>query len=86
MSRVRVEFYGLARLRAGVAEVAVEAGTLRAALEAVRAACPGLRVLTPAGVAPEFLISVGGGRFTTDPDEPLAAGDSVLVFGADAGG
>lgn len=86
MSRVRVEFYGLARLRAGVAELAVEAGTVREALAAAQAACPGLRVLRDNRVSPEYLVSVGGTRFTADPDEPLADSDTVLVLGADAGG
>ena len=86
MSRVRVEFYGLARLRAGVAELTAEAGTVGEALGAAQAACPGLRVLRDSRVSPEFLVSVGGRRFTADPDEPLADGDAVLVLGADAGG
>ncbi|MBX9579162.1 MAG: hypothetical protein K2X87_02550 [Gemmataceae bacterium] len=83
MPRVRVEFYGLARLRAGAAGAAVEAATVR---DALRAACPGLAVVRDGRVAPEYLLSVGGGRFTADPDEPLADGDSLLVLGADAGG
>lgn len=86
MSRVRVEFYGLARLRAGVAELTADAGTVRAALVAAQAACPGLRVLRDNAVSPEYLVSVGGVRFIANPDEPLAHGDAVLVLGADAGG
>jgi molybdopterin converting factor small subunit len=83
---VRVEFYGLARLRAGVAALAADAVTVRAALEAAAAACPGLNPLRDDRVSPEYLVSVGGGRFVTDPDTPLVGGDAVLVFGADAGG
>ncbi|HJZ56787.1 MAG TPA: hypothetical protein VKE74_17600 [Gemmataceae bacterium] len=84
MSRISVEFYGLARLRAGVAELAVEAGTVRAALEAVQAAYPQLRVLSDTGLSPEFLLSLGGERFTTDLNEPLCG--PLLILGADAGG
>ncbi|MBX9626947.1 MAG: hypothetical protein K2X82_24310 [Gemmataceae bacterium] len=80
---VRVEFYGLARLRAGVAGAAVEAATVA---DALAAACPGLAVVRAGRVAPEYLLSVGGGRFTTNPDDALAAGDTLLVLGADAGG
>jgi molybdopterin converting factor small subunit len=83
---VRVEFYGLARLRAGVAELAADAATVRAALEAAAAACPGLNPLRDGRVSPEYLVSVGGGRFVTDPDTPLTDGDSLVVLGADAGG
>jgi molybdopterin converting factor small subunit len=86
MSRVRVEFYGLARLRAGRAELTAEAGTVREAIAAAEAACPGLRVLRDNRVSPEYLVSLGGARFTADPDESLADGEAVLVFGADAGG
>lgn len=86
MPRVRVEFYGLARLRAGVAELAVEAATIRAALEAASAACPGLRVLTDSGVSPEFLVSLNGVRFAPELDAPLGDGESLLILGADAGG
>ena len=85
MALVRVEFYGLARLQAGVAELAVEATTVRTALEAVQVFCPRLRVLRDTAVSPEFLVSVGGGRFVTDPDTPLSGG-SLLILGADAGG
>lgn len=86
MPHVRVEFYGLARLRAGVANLAVEAATVRAALGAASTACPGLRVLIDSGVSPEFLVSLNGVRFGPELDEPLAGGESVLILGADAGG
>ncbi len=83
---VRVEFYGLARLRAGRAELPVEAATVGAALVAADAACPGLRVLRDTGLSPEYLVSVGGRRFTADLTESLTGGEPLLVFGADAGG
>ena len=57
-----------------------------AALRAAETACPGLRVLRDNRLSPEFLVSLGGTRFTTDPDEPLADGSSLLVMGADVGG
>lgn len=86
MPRVTVEFYGLARVRAGRPALTTDAATVGAALGAADTACPGLRVLGPGGIAPEFLVSVGGGRFTTNPADRLKDGESVLVFGADAGG
>ena len=83
---VRVEFYGLARLRAGMAETAVEAATVRAVLTAVQAACPGLRLLTAGDVSPEFLVSLDGKRFGPNLDDAVPAGESLLILGADAGG
>lgn len=80
---VRVELYGLARLRAGVAEATVAAGTVG---DALAVACPGLGVIRDGRVSPEYLVSVGGGRFVTDPATPLNDGDVLLVLGADAGG
>jgi molybdopterin converting factor small subunit len=84
--RVRVEFYGLARLRAGRAELWAEADTLREALAAADAACPELHALRDDVLAGEYLVSLGGVHFTADLNEPLADGDCVLVLGADAGG
>ena len=84
--RVRVEFYGLARLRAGRVELLAEASTLAEALVAADAACPELRVIRDNALSPEYLVSLGGTRFTTDLNEPLADGVAVLVLGADAGG
>jgi molybdopterin converting factor small subunit len=83
---IRVEFYGLARLRAGRPELLVDARTVGAALTLADAACPDLRSRRDAGLAPEYRVSVGGRYFTDNLGEPLAEGDSVLVLGADAGG
>lgn len=83
---VRVEFYGLARLRAGRPVIAVEAATVGAALAAADAACPALKAHSHAGLSPEYRASIGGRYFTDDLGEPLAEGDSLLLFGADAGG
>jgi molybdopterin converting factor small subunit len=85
MSRVRVEFYGLARLRAGIAETGVVAATVGEALEAVEEAT-GLCAIAGDAVAREFLVSLGGTRFTTDLGQSLADGDCLLILGADAGG
>jgi molybdopterin synthase sulfur carrier subunit len=86
--QVTVEFYGVPRLRAGRAELAVEAATLRDALAAVVTACPRLGDLVAAGgqVPGHYLLSLDGQRFVTDPDQPLTAGARLLVLSADAGG
>lgn len=81
MARVTVELYGVPRHRFGVAEVTVEAATARAAL----AGLPG--VLAADGrLAPQYLLSVDGGRFVTDLDAELPAGTRLLLLSADAGG
>jgi molybdopterin converting factor small subunit len=83
---IRVEFYGLARLRAGCAELIVTAATVGEALAAADAACPALRSRRDAGLSPEYRVSIGGRAFTDNPAETLGPGDSLLVLGADAGG
>jgi molybdopterin converting factor small subunit len=79
---VEVEFYGVARRRAGVAAAAVPTGTVRAVLAAVARSYPALGDVA----GKHFLVSLDGERFVTDYDEPVAAGTRLLVFSADAGG
>ena len=83
---VRVEFYGLARLRGGRTLLLVDATTIGAALASADAACPELRSRTDSGLSPEYRVSVGGRYFTDNLDDLLADGESILVLGADAGG
>jgi hypothetical protein len=88
MGRVTVEFYGVPRRRAGLAELTADADTASAALAAAAAACPGLRpLLTPDGrLDPQYLLSIDGERFVADLSEPLPAGARLLLLSADAGG
>jgi molybdopterin converting factor small subunit len=79
---VEVEFYGLARRRAGVAGTEVAAGTVRAALAEVAQAFPALNDLA----GKHFLVSMNGERFVIDVDEPIPVGSRLLIFSADAGG
>ena len=83
---MRVEFYGLARLRAGRKELVVDAATVGDALAAADAECPELRALCGGRIAATYLVSVNGEQFTTDTRVVLSDGDAVLIFGADAGG
>lgn len=83
---VRVEFYGLARLQAGVTGFLVEAATVGEALVAVEATCPALKVVRDGWLSPYYLVSVGGGSFTADLRAPCRAGDTLIIVGADAGG
>jgi molybdopterin converting factor small subunit len=85
---VTVELYGIPRLRAGVAERTVPAGSAADVLAAVVRACPGLAdVVTPDGrLSPHYLLALDGRRFFTDLAQPLAPGSRVLLLSADAGG
>ena len=86
MPTVRVEFYGLARLRAGRAELLVDAATVGDALAAADASCPGLHATSGNGLSPELLVSLGGVRFTRDTSERILDGQPLLILGADPGG
>ena len=85
---IRVEFFDIARARAGVAAIDVEAGTVREALTAAAARCPGLspEIVREGALAPHWRASVNGAAFVTDPDTRLAAGDALLLLSALAGG
>lgn len=84
---VVVEFYGLARHRARIAELVVEATTVREALQAVAERCPELvGLLADGGVPREILISVNGEHFVTDLEMVLVPQDRLLLLSADAGG
>jgi len=84
---VTVELFAMARARAGRAELAVPARTVREALEGVAAACPGLAGLLVGGcLSPHYLLSLDGERFVADLDEPLPSGARLVLMSADAGG
>ena len=59
MADVRIELYGIARARAGVASIDVEADSLGGALRALREACPGLQaeVVNEEGSLTRFFVA-----------------------------
>jgi molybdopterin converting factor small subunit len=83
-----VEFFGIPRQRAGRAELTVSAGTVAEVLAQIQECCPRLHGLTDAQgrLAKEYLVSIDGERFATDPHERLRPGERVLILSADAGG
>ncbi|MCS6977660.1 MAG: MoaD/ThiS family protein [Gemmatales bacterium] len=83
-----VEFYGIARLRSGVASLRVTAETVRQALDAVQRLCPGLGCLLgeDGRIHSAYLISVNGRHFTAELSRSLESGDHLVILGADAGG
>ena len=82
-----VEFLGVPRQRAGVAELVVEAGTLGQLLEALSDRLPSLSDLIVGNrLQPSFVANLNGDQFISYPGTPLRADDCVLILSADAGG
>lgn len=87
-TRVVVEFFGVPRLRAGMASIVVEANRLGEALRLAAAECPGLAgtVIFGRSAHPAYKVSLNGDRFVDDPAMPLVDGDALLLLAADVGG
>lgn len=88
MPAVHVEFFGVARSRANVRSLTVDAGCLGEVLMHLRTQCPAISELCMQGdeLTRGWLLNVNGARFTRDLTTPLHEGDSVLLIPADAGG
>ena len=86
--RVPIELFGIARARAGVAEVTVEAETLRDALRALELEHPVLAesILRDGDTSPGWLVSLNGAEFLADPETRLPEGARLLLVSAQAGG
>jgi molybdopterin converting factor small subunit len=85
---IEVELYGIARARAGVSEVELEATTLEELLRALAAAHPALdgEVVCDGALADGWLVSLDGERFLDEPGTPLPADAKLLLISAQAGG
>ena len=84
---MHVEFLGVPRERAGVAEMDVEAKTLGGLLETLATCMPGLAELIAVDrLHSSLAASLNGDRFISDPETPLSDEDCVLILSADAGG
>jgi molybdopterin converting factor small subunit len=84
---MRVEFLGVPRERAGVAELELEAETLGQLLAVLAVKFPSLSELISEGrLQPSVVANLNGDRFVRDPRTRLEEGDSVLILSADAGG
>ena len=90
MPRVRVEFFGMPRQRAGLATVDVEVAslTLGDVLVAAGKQLPEFArtCLEGSHLKPGLLANINGRRFTTDTQTVLADQDGVLILAADVGG
>jgi molybdopterin converting factor small subunit len=85
---VRVELFGIPRVRAGVAEVTVSGTQLGDVLSELAERFPALAECCINGRALRngFTVNIGGERFVSAPDTPLHDGDCVLLMSHDAGG
>ncbi len=82
-----VEFLGVSRERAGIAELDVEADTLGQLLGTLAVRTPGLAELINVDrLHPSLAASLNGDRFISDPHTRLCADDRVLILSADVGG
>jgi molybdopterin-guanine dinucleotide biosynthesis protein A len=86
--RIRVELFGIARLRAGVSETSVRGGELGEALADLGRVCPALEGPVTVGgrLRPSFAVNLNGDRFITDPNSRLDDGDRLIVLDLDLGG
>ena len=84
---MHVEFLGVPRERAGVAELDVPADTLGRLLGTLASRMPGLAELIAVDrLHPSLVANLNGDRFISDPETPLEDDDCVLILSADAGG
>lgn len=89
---VRVEFFGMARLRAGISEYAVvlnqPSPTLGDVYQSLAQQLPGLvpHCIEHGHLQSGFLASINSGTFTSAADAVLHPDDVILILSTDAGG
>ena len=84
---MHVEFLGVTRERAGIADLDVQADTLGGLLGTLAVRTPGLaELIIDDRLHPSLAVSLNGDRFISDPETPLRDEDCVLILSADAGG
>lgn len=89
---LRVEFYGIARQRAGTPHVQLDlVGGETSLAEAMRQLAHllpsfGSECLANGRLHPALSANLGGERFVSDPATPIRDGQSLLILSADAGG
>jgi molybdopterin converting factor small subunit len=82
-----VEFLGIPRERAGVAEVELDAETLGQALASLVARFPALReLITDSGLHASIAANLNGDAFVRDLQTALTRADRLILLSADAGG
>ncbi len=85
---ITVELFGIPRARVGTAVVTADGECLGEALADLAGRYPGLAetCLDGRNLRPGYTVNLRGERFVTDPETPLADGDTLLLLTLDAGG
>jgi molybdopterin converting factor small subunit len=84
---MRVEFFGLSRERAGVAEIELQVDTLGQLFGVLAARFPSLGDLIGVDhLSAALVANLNGDQFVSDPALRLGQDDRVLILSADAGG
>ncbi|MGD9856627.1 MAG: MoaD/ThiS family protein [Planctomycetaceae bacterium] len=85
---VTVEFFGIARQRAGVAAIEVDAGNLGEAFDRLAQRLPHWAdaCLAEGHLRPAFLANLNARTFVLNRSQPLREGDRLLILAADVGG
>ena len=85
---VRIELFGIARSRAGVAEVELEATTFGEALHDLARKVPALTetIIVDGALAPGWLVSLDGAEFLADLEARLPQDARLLLISSQAGG
>jgi sulfur-carrier protein len=89
---IRVEFYGIARQRAGVGEVRLDLhadqAPLAEVLQQVAESLPALghELVIHGRLHESLMANLDGQRFVSDPATPIGDGQCLLILSADAGG
>ena len=84
---MHVEFLGIPRERAGIAEVEIEAETLGQLLGTLAVRFPALRGLIKVDrLDSSIAANLNGDAFVSDPKTSLAADDRLLLLSSDVGG
>ncbi len=89
---VRIEFYGIVRQRVGQAvweaNIVEDAISLREIFRQLERQFPALAgdCLQDGRLTADYLVSLDGNTFVTDPDLSVQPGQTVLILSADAGG
>ena len=83
---VTIEFHGLARQKAGRADLAIPGLTVAQLLDHVERTCPGLAGLLndDGSISRKYLVSLNGTHFIDDPATIVPTGTRLFVLGAEA--
>ena len=89
---ISVEFYGIARQRAGASRMSLEPSSDPMALSEVLDHCARIfpllegDLITAGRLHATLTANVDGARFVSDPATPIRDGQSLLILSAEAGG